>query len=67
MKNPAQPFTKIWRGLRATITCAMAMLCALAMIAMQPAQAQTLSVLHNFTGGNGGSDPMAGLTIDRAG
>jgi hypothetical protein len=31
------------------------------------AQAQTLNVLHNFTGGSGGSNPMAGLTMDRSG
>lgn len=31
------------------------------------AQAQTLTVLHNFTGGNDGYGPISGLTVDRAG
>ncbi len=31
------------------------------------AQAQTLTVLHNFTGGADGASPYAGLTIDAAG
>jgi len=31
------------------------------------ASAQTFTVLHNFTNGNDGSTPWAGLTIDRAG
>jgi uncharacterized repeat protein (TIGR03803 family) len=33
----------------------------------QPAQAQTYRVIYNFTGGQDGADPRAGLTIDRAG
>jgi uncharacterized repeat protein (TIGR03803 family) len=36
--------------------------------AMTPAaQAQTFQVLHNFTGGQDGADPLDGLTIDRYG
>lgn len=31
------------------------------------AQAQTITVLHNFTGGGDGAFPYAGLTMDRAG
>jgi len=31
------------------------------------AQSQTFSVIHNFTGGQDGANPMAGLTMDRAG
>lgn len=31
------------------------------------AQAQTLNVLHAFTGGGDGADPSAGLTMDKAG
>jgi len=31
------------------------------------AQAQTFSVLHNFTGGSDGANPLAGLTMDQAG
>jgi len=40
---------------------------ALALVAIQSAQAQTFSVIHNFTGGSDGSNPRAGLTIDAAG
>jgi len=32
-----------------------------------PAQAQTITVLHSFTGGGDGSNPVAGVTLDRAG
>ncbi len=31
------------------------------------AQAQTFTILHNFTGGTGGDSPFAGLSMDRAG
>jgi uncharacterized repeat protein (TIGR03803 family) len=31
------------------------------------AAGQTFTVIYNFTGGNDGSNPMAGMTIDRAG
>ncbi len=33
----------------------------------QSVQAQTYTVIHNFTGGQDGANPYAGLTIDRAG
>jgi len=33
----------------------------------QSAQAQTYNVIHNFTGGQDGSDPWSGPTLDRAG
>jgi len=46
---------------------ALAMLCALTMIATQPAQAQTFTVLYNFTGGADGENPYTGLTLDRRG
>ncbi len=35
--------------------------------ATQPAEAQTFTVLHNFTGGEDGQWPYAGVTLDRAG
>jgi len=34
---------------------------------MQGAQAQTFSVIHNFSGGQDGATPYAGLTLDKAG
>jgi hypothetical protein len=43
----------------------MALVCALTML--QPMQAQTFTVLHNFTGGQDGEEPYAGVTMDRAG
>jgi uncharacterized repeat protein (TIGR03803 family) len=51
----------------ATAALAMATVFALAAIMIQSAQAQAYSVIHNFTGGQDGSHPYAGLTIDRAG
>ena len=36
-------------------------------LAAQPAQAQTFTVIYNFTGGSDGLEPQAGLTIDKAG
>ena len=47
------------------VTIALTLLPAL--IALQAAQAQTFTVLHNFTGGADGYAPYAGLTIDGAG
>ena len=45
---------------------ALAMLGVL-MVATQSAQAQTITVLHNFTGGADGSYPTAGVTFDQQG
>ncbi len=45
----------------------LAMLCALIMIATQPAQSQTFTVLYNFAGGASGEYPSTGLTLDRGG
>ena len=42
-------------------------LIALAVVATQPAHAQTFQVLHNFTGGEDGAEPNAGVTLDPAG
>jgi len=46
---------------------AIALSCALIVFAAGPAQAQTFSVLHNFTGGLDGGLPYAGLSMDRGG
>ncbi len=40
---------------------------AIGVFLMPIAQAQTFNVIHNFTGGQDGANPSAGLTIDRAG
>jgi uncharacterized repeat protein (TIGR03803 family) len=46
---------------------AVALICALTLVLMQRAQAQTFSVIHNFTGGVDGATPWAGVTIDQGG
>jgi uncharacterized repeat protein (TIGR03803 family) len=46
---------------------ALATACVLAVAAIPPAQAQTLTVLHIFMGEGDGSTPIAGLTQDAAG
>jgi len=67
MANLARQVTLIFvSGLRGR-AFALTLLCALTMIAMQSAPAQTFTVLHDFTGGNDGAAPAAGLTMDAAG
>jgi len=48
-------------------TFAITLFCVLAANTSQPAQAQTLTVLHNFMMGADGATPYAGLTLDQAG
>jgi uncharacterized repeat protein (TIGR03803 family) len=45
----------------------LATVLALTVVASQAAQAQTYNVLHNFTDGQDGGSPFAGLTMDRGG
>ena len=45
----------------------LALSLALTVVATRPAQAQTFTVLHTFTGGQDGASPDSGLTLDRAG
>ena len=42
-------------------------LCACMTLAVQPARAQVLTTLHNFTGGADGAFPIGGLTLGPAG
>jgi hypothetical protein len=42
-------------------------LCLTTSFAIRPAQAQTETVLYNFTGGSDGGTPMSRLTSDGAG
>src|SRR5208337_1342568 len=51
----------------ALTTLAITLICMLAAITSRPAQAQTFSVIHGFTGGRDGLGPMASLTIGGAG
>lgn len=46
---------------------AIAVVLALSLLLAQHGQAQTLTVLHTFTGSQDGGYPEAGLTMDRAG
>ena len=46
---------------------ALALVCAITIVATQRTQAQTLTTLHNFTLGGDGAFPNAGLTMDGAG
>jgi len=50
-----------------TIAVTAVVVLAMAIIAAPAAQAQTLSILHTFTGGQDGGKPQAGLTMDQAG
>ncbi len=36
-------------------------------LTVMAAQAQTFTVLHNFSGGGDGANPLAGLSMDQAG
>jgi uncharacterized repeat protein (TIGR03803 family) len=49
------------------MAAALAMVLTMAAVMTQAAQAQTYTVIHNFTGGPDGAMPMAGLTMDPAG
>lgn len=51
--------------MRELVLISVALLAAL--LTMPVIHAQTLTVLHSFTGGNDGKYPTAGLTMDRAG
>ena len=45
----------------------LSILFALLVLTSPLAQAQTFTVLHNFTGGQDGGQPLAGVTLDNAG
>src|SRR5579863_3941429 len=52
-------------ALQSSATALSIAACGLAMAV--PAHASTFTVLHTFTGGADGANPLAGLSIDRAG
>jgi hypothetical protein len=60
-------WTEIIRLRAEIIALALVFVVTAMTIAVQPAQAQTFQVLHNFTGGSDGANPLDGLTIDRNG
>ena len=51
----------------ARVALPMAILLALMMVCLGAAQAQTFRVIHDFTGGTNGSEPIAGLTMGNGG
>src|SRR5271165_5909841 len=65
--NSAPLTASAWNNRIQRMGMAMLVLCALTMLAMQPTQAQTYTILHNFTNGADGAIPSAGLTMDRVG
>jgi uncharacterized repeat protein (TIGR03803 family) len=67
MANPRQRRNLIFGLSLGAATAALAILSMVTVVATQPAQAQTFSVVHNFSGGQDGANPAAGLTLDKAG
>ncbi len=69
MPNTQPSCTSLFRALSRATTAVLviAMVLALAVILSPSAQAQTYKVIYNFTGGQDGASPEAGLTMDRAG
>jgi uncharacterized repeat protein (TIGR03803 family) len=67
MANPAQSSTSIPQHSFGLPAFALALVGALTLVAKQPAQAQTYTVLHTFTRGADGAYPDAGLTMDGVG
>jgi len=70
MESTAQHSNRIFESnLGPTLVSALALAFVFALICVAPqsAPAQTLTVLHSFSGGGDGSMPYAGLSMDRAG
>ena len=64
-RNPMKRFVSTFTHWRPVLGAAL--VCWLVLLAIPSAQAQTLTVLHNFTGGTDGGNPVAAVTLDRAG
>jgi uncharacterized repeat protein (TIGR03803 family) len=54
-------------AIRSRLGAAVAAVAFSLVLIVPPARAQSFSVIHNFTGGLDGSQPVAGLTVDRSG
>ncbi len=68
MKSPGRHAWPVSAGKSNLIVgLALAALLAVGADLAKPAYAQTFSVIHNFSGGQDGAAPMAGLTADGAG
>ena len=66
MATPRQLRNLIFNLSLGTATAALAIAFLLVVVAT-PAQAQTFKVIHNFSGGQDGATPEAGVTLDKAG
>ena len=66
MSNRAKSWTSFFGASRRASAWAVTLLCALTMGLTQAAQAQTYSVVYNFSA-PGGFYPIAGVTVDRSG
>ncbi|HUI83111.1 MAG TPA: choice-of-anchor tandem repeat GloVer-containing protein [Candidatus Binatia bacterium] len=62
MTNPIQPVSH-----RRSAVSTILLPALLLFLSVPAAQAQTFTVLHNFTHGDDGANPRSGLTMDRAG
>lgn len=68
MTNPGQPSASISRcALRVSSFTLTLVVLALFLLLTVAAQGQTYSLLHSFTNGADGSQPVTGLTMDQAG
>jgi uncharacterized repeat protein (TIGR03803 family) len=66
MGNPTQASASWWVSQRASTLVTAVMLALTMIVIRQSAQAQTFTVIQNFTGGDGAT-PYSGLTMDAAG
>jgi hypothetical protein len=65
VKRPGRIPRRHLQAANAALTLAVTLV--FGVVTTQSAQAQTYTVIHNFTGGQDGEHPYAGLTMDRAG
>ena len=67
MTMPKALLLLILRSCVGTTVFGLGLICALTLLATQPAQAQTFRVIYAFMNGTDGYDPYAGITLDRGG
>jgi uncharacterized repeat protein (TIGR03803 family) len=67
MHNRTETFLSGSRRSHSFSAFGMALFCLVSMILTQSTQAQTFTILHNFTGGPDGDMPYSGVTLDRVG
>ncbi|HTV65132.1 MAG TPA: choice-of-anchor tandem repeat GloVer-containing protein [Bryocella sp.] len=67
MTNSAHVSTSVLTNRLRQTAFAVVLVCVPTMIAGQPAQAQTFSVIHSFGAGSDGASPASGLTVDDRG